>query len=247
VHQCVVIGVQGKVFWFGRGIDANGASLTTDLDDNDIIFYPDDYVQSPDRHPMEYLAGVLQQRSMSAGRIGVEKDNYYFSASAAESLYAQIPFAVFVDATALVNWQRAVKSEQELKYMRHAGRIVEKIYERVMEVAEPGMRKNELVAEILHAGTLGTSDHYGDYAAIVPLIGAGDEASAAHMTWDGSPLDAGSGMFLELAGAHAHYHCPCSRTLYFGKPPQEYRDVFAVFRRHFRSTLPKSYKPPPCQ
>ena len=127
---------------------------------------------------MEYLAEVLQQRKLHTGNIGLEKDNYYFSARASESLYAGLPDANFSDATALVNWQRAVKSPTELEYMRRAGKVIERVYLRVMQVAEPGMKKNVLIAEILHAQATGTDEHYGDYAAIVPLIGVGDEAAA---------------------------------------------------------------------
>ena len=32
VHQCVVISTDGDLFWYGRGIDAKGAELTTDLE-----------------------------------------------------------------------------------------------------------------------------------------------------------------------------------------------------------------------
>jgi len=237
VHQCVVISSDGGLFWFGRCIDANGARLTTDLQESDIVDYPDEYVQSPDRHPMEHLAGILKQRRLHAGTIGLEKDNYYFSARAAESLYACLGDATFIDATALVNWQRAVKSPRELDYMQRAGQVVESIYERILAVAEPGMRKNDLVAEILHAGTSGTADYYGDYASIVPLIGVGDETAACHMTWDGGKLEKESGLFFELAGVHARYHCPCSRTLYFGKPPRKYRDIENVIDECIETTL----------
>ena len=59
VHQCVVISTDGLLFWYGRGIDAKGAELTTDLDLDDIVPYPDDYVMSTERHPMEFLATIL--------------------------------------------------------------------------------------------------------------------------------------------------------------------------------------------
>ena len=238
VHQCVAISADGALFWFGRGIDANGAKLTTDLDDADIVSYPDHYVQSEQNHPMDYLADILKQRNLHIGNIGIEKDNYYFTARAAESLYTNLPGADFIDATALVNWQRAVKSPIELKYMQGAGKVVEKVYQRIMQVAEPGMRKNALMAEVLHAQAMGTDEHYGDYAAIVPLIGVGDEAAACHMTWDGEILEADTGLFLELAGVHARYHCPCSRTLYFGKPPQKYRDIEKVINECIENSLP---------
>ncbi len=242
VHQCVVISSDGGLFWFGRGIDAKGAELTTDLPDSDIVSYPDHYVQSSEYHPMENLAGVLEDRGMQGASIGLEKDNYYFSARAAETLYAQLPHANFVDATALVNWQRAVKSAHELSYMRAAGKVINRVYQHILEVAQPGMRKNELIAEILHAQASGTPEHYGDYSAIVPLIGVGDEAAACHMTWDGSVLESDSGMFLELAGVHARYHCPCSRTLYFGEPPQKYRDIEKVINECIETTL-EVFKP----
>ena len=57
--------------------------------------------------------------------------------------------------TALVNWQRAVKSPTELDYMRKAGRIVEAMHQRIVETIEPGMRKCDLVAEIYDAGIRG--------------------------------------------------------------------------------------------
>ena len=228
VHQCVIISSDGLLFWYGRGIDAKGAELTTDLNLDDILPYPDDYVMSTERHPMEFLATILKDKGLNKKRIGLEKDNYYFSARAAESLYNSLPEAIFSDQTGLVNWQRAVKSDTEITYMKRAGKVVEGIYERVMKVAKPGMRKNDLVAEIMHAGIQGHQGHYGDYTSFVPLIGAGDEAAACHMTWNDQQLNNNEGMFLELAGAYARYHCPCSRTLFLGSPPQQYLDIEKV-------------------
>src|SRR3546814_13702424 len=94
-------------------------------------------------------------------------DSYYFSANAGAVLQERLHNAACHDATYLVNWQRAVKSPQELAYMETAARIVERMHARIFETVEPGLRKNELVADILHAGTLGTEDAGGDYAAIV--------------------------------------------------------------------------------
>ena len=242
VHQGLVIGTDGELFWFGRGIDRNGAKLTTDLDDQDIIAYPDHYVQSPDIHPMEYLAGILKERKLHNKKIGLEKDNYYFSARAAESLYTSLPDANFTDNTALVNWLRAVKSDQEIEYISTAGKIITNVYEHIMQVLTPEMRKNELAAEISHSAILGVDGAYGDYTSIVPLLGLREEAAASHMTWDSEVIGNDSGMFIEIAAAHARYHCPCSRTLFMGKPTKPYLEAEKVINECIEVTL-EVFKP----
>lgn len=226
VHQCVLIGPQGEPVWFGRGQDANGARLTAYLASDNIFGYADHYVQSTERHPMDCLAReVIGARGWERLRMGVEMDNYYFSAAAFAALQKNLPRASWVDATALVNWQRAVKSPQEIAYMRISARIVERMHQHIVEVIEPGMRKNELVAQIYATGIRGADGHGGDYPAIVPLLPTGADASAPHLTWDDTPLPANSGTFFEIAGCYKRYHCPQSRTVYLGRPPQHFREA----------------------
>ena len=225
VHQCVVLSLEGEPFWYGRGMDTNGAKLTVFMQHENIIGYPDDYVQNPEKHPMDYLSEILTEKNCAKKTIGVEKDNYYFSASCMESLQRNLVQVNFVDSTGLVNWQRTVKSPRELEFMRKAAKIVEKMHARIFEVMEPGMRKNDLVAEIYHSGITGAEDAGGDYTAIVPMTPTGADASAPHLTWDDQPIPNNSGTFFEIAGCYRRYHCPLSRTIYLGQPSQKYLDV----------------------
>lgn len=225
VHQAVIVPPEGEPIWFGRGQDANGAKRTAYLDHGNIVGYADHYVQSTERHPMDYLSQVLQERKLDKLRTGVEMDNYWFSAAAFASLQKHLPNAKFSDATALVNWQRAVKSPTEIDYMRKAARIVEAMHKRIVEKAEVGMRKCDLVAEIYDAGTRGVDGFGGDYPAIVPLLPSGADASAPHLTWDDKPMKAGEGTFFEIAGCYNRYHCPLSRTVFLGKPTQAFLDA----------------------
>lgn len=225
VHQCVLVGLDGEPVWYGRGQDAQGALRTTWLGRDNIVGYADHYVQSTERHPMDFLATVIADRRWDKAVVGVEMDNYYFSAAAFAALQKHLPQARFKDATALVNWQRAVKSPAELDYMRIAGRIVAAMHARIVELVEPGMRKNDLVAEILATGTHGVEGFGGDYAAIVPLLPSGADAAAPHLTWDDRPMRQGEGTFFEIAGCHRRYHCPLSRTVFLGKPTQAFLDA----------------------
>jgi len=225
VHQAVVVPPDGEPIWFGRGQDAQGAKRTAWIAERNIVGYPDHYVQSSERHPMELLAAMLSERGLGGGTIGVEMDNYWFSAAAFATLQKHLPNARFGDATGLVNWQRAEKSPQELDYMRVAGRIVSAMHQRILDVIEPGMRKCDLVAEILDAGTRGVEGHGGDYPAIVPLLPSGSDAAAPHLTWDDRPMKTGEGTFFEIAGCYHRYHCPLSRTVFLGRPNETFLDA----------------------
>ena len=225
VHQCVLLALDGEPVWYGRQQYAMGAVRTVFMTDEYILSYPDRYVQSSDCHPMDYLSEIIADRGWGKRSIGVEMDNYYFSAAAYQSLRRHLPNAAFHDATALVNWCRAVKSEQELIYMRRAGAIVGEMHKRIAEVIEPGMAKNELVAEIYATGIKGVDGHGGDYPAIVPLLPSGSDAAAPHLTWDHKPMKAGEGTFFEIAGCHRRYHVPLSRTVFLGQPPQAFLDA----------------------
>ncbi len=225
VHQCVLLALDGEPIWYGRGQDTNGAKRTVFMDDDHILGYPDHYVQSNERHPMDLLSRTIEERGWGGARIGVESDNYYFSAACQASLEAHLPNARFENATGLVNWQRAVKSPREIEYMRRAARIVEAMHACVLELVEPGLPKNELVAEIYRTAIRGADGHGGDYPAIVPMLPSGVDASAPHLTWDETPFRKGEGTFFELAGCHKRYHCPQSRTIYLGTPPQEVLDT----------------------
>lgn len=229
VHQAVIVPPSGEPIWYGRGQDANGAKRTAYIGHDNIVGYADHYVQSTERHPMDFLSKVIADRGWGSKRIGVEMDNYWFSAAAFASLQKHLPNARFSDATALVNWQRAIKSPTEIDYMRKAARIVEAMHARIVDKIEVGMRKCDLVAEIYDAGTRGIDgpDGWigGDYPAIVPLLPSGVDASAPHLTWDDKPMKSGEGTFFEIAGCYNRYHCPISRTVFLGKPTQEFLEA----------------------
>jgi ectoine hydrolase len=225
VHQGVIVFHDADPVWWGRSQDVNGAIRTVWMADDHLAGYADDYVQSTVRHPMEDLAALLRQRGFGARRIGLELDNYYFSAKAYLVLVKELPEAEMVDATALVNWQRGVKSDEEIAFMRKAALIAEKVVDGVMERVEPGRAKNEVVAEIFGDAIRGVGDAWGDYAAIVPLLPSGTDAAAPHLTWDGRPFRKGEATFFELAGCYRRYHVPFCRTLFLGKPPQKLLDA----------------------
>ena len=223
VHQGVILGMEGEPVWWGRLMDMYGGRRTCWMQDENVIGYGDHYIQSTVYHPMQDLGEHLRARGYGAARIGVEMENYYYSAKAHQVLATEMPNATLVDATAVVNWQRLIKSNEEIGFIRKAARISEKIIHTAIDRADVGVRKNDLVADIMHAGIAGVEDDWGDYPAIVPLTPSGLDATAAHLTWNGSPMRRGEATFFELSGCYRRYHAPLCRTVFLGTPSDDMR------------------------
>ncbi|WP_257350910.1 M24 family metallopeptidase [Pseudalkalibacillus decolorationis] len=219
VHQMlVIIEDEDQPIWIGRGQDANGAKVTTWLYHENIIPYPDDYVQSESKHPMDFVADILKQIGQDRRAIGVEMENYYFTAKCYEQLKMNLPNASFKDATLLVNWVRIVKSDTEIEYMKRAAKIVEKAMMAGIELVDEGVRECDVAAKIFHTQITGTEEFGGDYPAIVPLLPSGEKTSTPHLTWTDECYKKGDAVILELAGCYKRYHSPLARTLNIGQP-----------------------------
>lgn len=219
VHQMlVVINDEDQPLWVGRTMDANAAKLTTWLYHENIIPYPDIYVHSDTRHPMDFIADILKQIGQDNRSIGVEMENYYFTAKCYEQLKKGLPNAKFHDATLLVNWVRIIKSDQEIEYMKQAGVFAEKAMMDGINMIEEGVRECDVAAKILHSQVTGTAEFGGDYPAIMPLLPSGEKTSTPHLTWTDNKYKQGDSVILELAGCYRRYHSPLARTVNIGKP-----------------------------
>ena len=222
VPQAVVVSLDAEQpLWIGRGMDANGAKHTTLLKADHIIGYPDDYVQSTVKHPMNFVAEQIKRRGWHKRTIGVEMDAYYFSARGYVELQKDLPQANFKDGNLLVSWVRITKSEPEIEYMKQAGKICEKVMQTALDNLSPGVRECDAVAAVYQTQMAGTPEFGGDYPAIVPMMPTGEKTSAPHLTWTDEPYQNEQAVNLELAACRHRYHAPLARTAYLGKNPPD--------------------------
>lgn len=229
VHQLlIVIADEDEPIWVGRGIDASAAAITTWLSRENIIPYPDDYVQSALKHPMDFVADIIRHKGRENRVIGAEYDAYYFTAKNYIQLTKQLPNATFIDGTNLVNWIRIVKSDTEIKLIERAATIVSETMVKGIERIQAGVRECDVVADIMHKQISGTEEFGGDYTSIVPLLPSGEKTSACHLTWTDETYKEGDPVILELAGCYQRYHAPLARTLVIGQPTQEMAELADV-------------------
>lgn len=219
VHQMLVVIIdEAQPIWIGRYMDATGARNMTWLYGENVIAYPDYYVHSSNHHPMEFIAKILTEIGQGKRSVGVEMDNYYFTAKAFMELQKNLPDAGFENADLLVNHVRMIKSNQEIEYMRRAGQIAEKAMYHGIETIHAGVRQNETAATLYYHLINGTKEHGGDYPSIVPFLPTGKDTSIPHATWSDKLLREGENVTIELAGCYKRYHVPLARTVSIGFP-----------------------------
>ncbi|WP_404294952.1 M24 family metallopeptidase (plasmid) [Microvirga sp. RSM25] len=208
--------------WIGRFMDAVSARDTTYLRDENIRSYPDHFVQSSTSHPVEPTSEILKERNLDKGSIGVEMGAYYYTARIHAEFVRNLPNVRFGDAELLVNRVRLVKSPAEQDYMRQAGRIADAAMAAAIDKCAPGVRECDVVSEIYKTQISGTPEFGGVYTTSPPHFCAGERVRTPHGLWTDQPLQNNSPLNIEIAGARLHYHCPISRTVYLGQPPESY-------------------------
>ncbi len=223
VHQGVIISLdEEEPIWFGRLMDRNAALIKCYMKEDNLYGYPEKYVQNLDEHPMTWIGeNIINKKGWGKVNIATERDNYYYSAEAHFRLMATLPNANFINANNLVNWARGKKSKREIEYMKIAGRITQKIHQRVLDIVRVGIPKSHVVSQIYETAIEGVDGFGGDYPSIVPLLPSGPDASASHITWDDRPFKRKEATFFEISGCYKRYHAPMSRTIFMGKPEQK--------------------------
>ncbi|MDR0622640.1 MAG: M24 family metallopeptidase [Deltaproteobacteria bacterium] len=226
VHQGVIVALDlPEPIWWGRGMDGNGAKLTTYLSPDSIRPYADDYVQNPQKHPMGFVAGILRDHGLEKKKLGAEWDNYWFTGKCLNSLASELGEKP-IDATGLVNWCRLIKSPTEISYLKLASKVCQNVMDTAVGAIRPGLKERAAAAAVYHACVMGVGDVPGDHPAIFPIMPSNERTTCAHLGW-APQRDYAQGdlVLLELCGVHKRYHCPLSRTVFLGDPPQKLKHI----------------------
>lgn len=229
VPQGVIISLDlNEPLWFGRLQDSKGAKVTTYLQEESILGYPENLIQSPPLHPYDYLADFLNKNNLANKNIGVEMDSYYYSAECHSRLLNQCPNASFHNAYLLVNWIRLIKSDSEIKYMKEAGIITEIGMQKAYDSIKPGIRQNQVAGNIQQSLLSGNEDIGGEYSGLTLILASGISASASHLTPTDKKFKQNEGTIIELSGVRNRYHSPLARTVYIGNPDSKTSDTLKI-------------------
>ena len=173
-------------------------------------------------NPFELVAGILRDRGLKAGRLGVEETVRHFIA---DGVQRAVPDFSVVPANPVTRGCRMFKSQAELELMQIANDITLAAYRYVYARVELGMSSGDMSALMNDATErLGGSPRFS-----VVLL---NEASAyPHGTRQPQTVREGSVILMDC-GCEVHdYESDISRTWVFGEPSKKQRDVWETVKR----------------
>ncbi|HEY2844891.1 MAG TPA: Xaa-Pro peptidase family protein [Bryobacteraceae bacterium] len=128
-----------------------------------------------------------------------------------------------VSATADVEELRRVKTAEEIGYLKQAVDLADRGYQRFVDVAEPGMREYELVAEVeAFLKENGAEDNF-------MLIASGGTEVVGMKPPTDRVLQKGDSITTELTPQVNGYYAQICRTLVLGDPSPGQMQSFAIF------------------
>jgi Xaa-Pro aminopeptidase len=187
------------------------------------------YVQHEDS-PIEFLAEVLREKGLAAGRLGFEPS--FLTADFYAELTKALPEAEFLPCEPLFQRVRMLKTPAELELLTRAALATEHALMATYATVRPGETERSLVARlganILQAGA--------DTPAFLYLT-VGPNTGYAHPDPTDQPVVSGDLIKSDCGGFFSGYYSDIGRTAVVGRASPERRSVYQRLMEVHRSTI----------
>ena len=201
---------------------------------------------------IDHLAAALKELGYQKARIGVVGFGSTLVADNVThreyvSLVEQLPNAEFVQATRLIERQRIVKSDEEIRMLERAGELANKTVEAMIASARPGVRECELYANMVSTQISNGCEpvvfnllHSGPATAplsegLQHLVHGCDQPGAPTMR----PLREGDLIVTEFHTSYGGYLAATEFSVFLGKAPKELERIHDVAVECFNTGIEK--------
>lgn len=171
--------------------------------------------------PYRTIAGILKDRGIRAGQIGVEEALRFFLF---DGVRKEAPALTYTSADVVTAGCRMLKSPAEIALLRRANEITLEALRATAATMREGMTQHELAANCTAAHrTLGV-----DGGALVIF---GKYTASPHGSSQPQQLREGDVVLMDADCRLEGYHSDITRTLVFGKPGERQRAVWRLERQ----------------
>ena len=217
--QCAVLTTEERpIVLLTRRPDLQQARRTSTIEDIRI------WHDAEEANPARDLKGILAERGLEGGRLGVELATHGLTGANWERLRTTLEgWCELEDASSVVQRLRAVKSDAELVYVRKSATLADLAVRTMLEHARPGTPESRVVAAINDA-----TQKAGGEVGGPQILGSGPKAVLVRPTVGGRDLGTDEQLTMEWAGIYRRYHAGIFRTVALGRAKPEHQTLFTL-------------------
>ncbi len=128
---------------------------------------------------------------------------------------------------------RQVKDQDEIDVLRQAARLAWKGYEFVVSHLKEGITESELAFEL----EFFWKKKGAKRLAFDPIIAFGANSSMPHYRAGETALMPGMSVLIDIGVVWKHYHSDLTRVVFFGDPPPQIKEIYAVVEESKQQAL----------
>ena len=225
-----VIPAKGEIAWVSPGFEEQRA--------RELVTSKDVRVWQEDESPYRVIAGILRDRGLASGRVGVEERLRFFIANGVQ---LEAPAAKLVDAVPVTAGCRMIKSPAEIALMQRSNDICLAAYRAAFAELREGMTQFEF-STIVGAAfeSLGAPDgsagaQFGQYTAF------------PHGSITPQKLKDGDVVLVDGGCSVQGYKSDITRTTVFGKPSERQVTVWNLEKQAQAAAFAAARPGVPCE
>jgi Xaa-Pro dipeptidase len=179
-------------------------------------------VWQEDESPFRLLAGILKDRGVTAGKVGIEENLRFFIL---DNLRREAPAIDYVSADPVTAGCRMIKSPAELALMQRAADITIAAFRATFPTLRAGMTQYDVSRNMSAAlSKLGGQEPW-------VLVGLGEASAFPHGSIRPQQLREGDVVLIDSGCAFQGYQADITRTTVFGKPTARQTQVWNLERK----------------
>ena len=171
------------------------------------------------------VEAVESLQASKARKIGFEASQV--TVAHYEYLKKALPKALWIPTKGLVEGLRLIKDADEQQRMRAAGRITDKAIHHILSYIKPGVREDELAAELEHAmrreGAEGTS--------FESIVASGWRSALPHGIASSKKVEKGDFIVFDFGCRYQGYCSDMTRTICVGKPSALQKKIYGIVQK----------------
>jgi Xaa-Pro aminopeptidase len=133
----------------------------------------------------------------------------------------------WIPSGGMVERLRAVKDDDEVDWIREAGKLTAEVFEEVRREIRPGARESDLAAEIEYR----MKRKGAEGAAFETIVASGERSAWPHARPSSKLLKKNDLVIIDLGAILAGYAADMTRTVYLGKPSQQVLTLYNCVRK----------------